>query len=423
MNRTLMVRIIAIIMAIIMALSVVYIVVGSFSASAVTQSEIDSLKSQQKEYEKKKQEIQSQLNSLQYQQKSTLDKKNVLDQQIMLTQSEIDNITEQIAQYDLLIVQKQGEVKTAQQTEDNSWSKYKVNMRTMEENGTISYISVIFQAHSFSDLLARIDFVGEIMQYDERLYQQLKADKEATIAAKNALQAAKENQEAARGDLIVKQTDRKTQLEASNQLLQKIENDINQAKQLYQQENAAAATIQSQINEKAAELKKQQQAAAAAASANAAAASGSSGSGSSTAAAVKGSGDFTWPSPSCNIVTSPFGMRLHPIYQEYRMHYGVDIGVSYGSSIVAADDGTVIISTYDSSYGYYIVVDHGNGFTSLYAHLSQLLKKSGATVKKGDTIAYSGSSGASTGAHLHFEISSGGTRVNPLQYYSNWVTG
>lgn len=129
-------------------------------------------------------------------------------------------------------------------------------------------------------------------------------------------------------------------------------------------------------------------------------------------------GTFTWPLPSDYTVHSYFGRRLHPIYGVYRMHSGVDIGGRYGASIVAANSGTVITSGYNSGgYGYYIVIDHGGGYSSLYAHASKLLVSKGTYVKKGQTIAYVGSTGASTGPHLHFEIRINGDPVNPMNYY------
>lgn len=397
MTKKWFVRFIAILMAAVLALSVLYIAVNSFTASAVTQSQIDNLKKQQKEYEKKKAEIQSQINSLEYQQSTALAKKAVLDTQIKLTQDQIENITEQIETYTQLIADKQNEVVQAQATEDAQWALFKVRMRTMEENGTISYISVIFNANSFSDLLARLDIVGEIMQYDQNLFQKYKAAKQATIQAKESLEEAKAGQEADKAELQVRQTELQTQLSAANALLQEIESNIDAAKELYQQEKEAAENIQSEINKKVEELKKQQN------------------------GKVQGTGKLTWPTPSSMIVTSQFGMRKHPVYGDYRMHYGIDIGAKYGANILAADSGTVIISEYNSSYGNYVVISHGSGVTTLYAHMSSRLVKEGDNVNQGNVIGKVGSTGASTGAHLHFEVSINGSRVNPLNYFTGYT--
>lgn len=396
MTRKWFIRVVALLMALLMLLSVLYVVVGSITASAVSQSQIDTLKKQQNEIAKKKQEIQSQINSMEYDQKSALAKKEVLDSQIQLTQDDIVNINEQIAIYTQLIEDKKVEVIQKQQNEDDQWVRYKLRMRTMEENGTISYISVIFNSNSFSDLLARVDVVGQIMQYDDNLYKELKTAKQATIDAQVSLEASKVAQESEKADLVVKEAELQTQLDSADTLLQKIEADIAAAKELYQKEDAAAKDIQADINKKTEELKKQTQ-------------------------QVAGTGTLIWPVPSNHIVTSQFGQRYHPIYHEYRMHNGIDIGGKYGASIVASDSGTVIISTYSSSYGNYIVVSHGGGITTLYAHLSSRLVKVNDKVNQGDVIGKLGSTGASTGPHLHFEVSENGARTNPLKQFSGYT--
>lgn len=383
-------------MAAIMALSVLYVVVGSFAAEAVTQGQIDDLKKQQQEIEKKKQEIQSEINSLEYEQSTTLAKKSVLDDQIMYTQDEIANITEQIATYTLLIIEKEQEVVEAQVNEDSQWDMYKVRLRSMEEHGTISYIAVIFNANSFADLLSRIDVVGEVMRSDERLYEQLKQAKEETIVAKESLEVSKADKEADALQLEDKQDELNIQLEQADALLAEIEANIDLAMDLYELEQVESQSIQAEINQKVEELKKQQQ-------------------------SVVGTGTLVWPTPSSYLVTSEFGRRWHPIYHKFRMHAGIDIGARYGTNCLASDGGTVITSKYSSSYGNYIVISHGGGVTTLYAHLSSRLVSVGDNVSQGDLIGKIGSTGASTGAHLHFEVSVNGTRVNPLQYFSGYT--
>jgi murein DD-endopeptidase MepM/ murein hydrolase activator NlpD len=158
----------------------------------------------------------------------------------------------------------------------------------------------------------------------------------------------------------------------------------------------AASNIQAEINKKMEDLKKQMQ-------------------------TVVGTGNLIWPTPSCSKVSSPYGQRLHPIYHTYRMHSGIDISAKYGANIVAADSGVVIISEYSSSYGNYIVISHGSGVTTLYAHMSSRSKQVGDKVNQGDSIGKVGSTGASTGPHLHFEISVNGSRKNPLEYYSSYT--
>jgi murein DD-endopeptidase MepM/ murein hydrolase activator NlpD len=265
-------------------------------------------------------------------------------------------------------------------------------------------MAVVFDASSFVDLLGRIDLVGRIMEEDERLYQELKQSKLATIEAKESLEQAKLDEEAEKLALEGKKAELAVQQEEAAKLIAEFDANIEESEALYQELDADADAIQEEINAKEEQLRRQQEAAQA-----------------SGGSVIKGTGTFIWPAPSSRRVTSLFGTRLHPIYNTYRYHAGIDIGASRGSNCVAADTGTVITSKYSSSYGNYIVISHGNGTTTLYAHLDSRLVKDGDTVSQGDVIGKIGSTGASTGPHLHFEISVGGERVNPLDYYSGYT--
>lgn len=395
MARKKFIRIVAIIMAVLMALSVLYVVVGSLSAKAVSQSEIDELKKQQQEIAIKKAEIQSKINSFEYDQATVLAKKSVLDDQISYTEEEIQNLTEQIATYDQMIADKGQEYIVMQQREEEQLEKFKTRLRVMEENGTISYISVILNANSYADLLSRIADVGEIMESDELLYEQLKQAKEDTLLAKQSLEETQQEQQAEKENLLSLQDELNVELADADALLQEIENNLETERDLYQQETDDYNAIQKEINQKVEELKKQN--------------------------SVVGTGTLVWPAPSSYRVTSEFGMRMHPIYNELRMHTGIDIGASYGTNVIASDGGTVITSKYSSSYGNYIVISHGNGYTTLYAHLSSRLVKAGDNVTQGQLIGKVGSTGASTGPHLHYEVSVNGERVNPLQFFSGYT--
>lgn len=133
-------------------------------------------------------------------------------------------------------------------------------------------------------------------------------------------------------------------------------------------------------------------------------------------------GFYIWPSAASDYVTSFFGTRLHPILGVYKTHNGIDIGAGYGTAVLAAADGVVTTAAYDAGgYGNYLIIDHGNGNMTLYAHMSQMSVGVGQTVKQGQTIGLVGSTGMSTGPHLHFEVYVGGTRVDPLLYFSNYT--
>lgn len=133
-------------------------------------------------------------------------------------------------------------------------------------------------------------------------------------------------------------------------------------------------------------------------------------------------GLYIWPSATSDYVTSFFGTRLHPILGVYKIHTGIDIGAGYGTAVLAAADGMVSTTAYDAGgYGNYIIIDHGNGNMTLYAHMSQLNVGEGQTVTQGQRIGLVGSTGMSTGPHLHFEVYVGGTRIDPLLYFSDYT--
>nr|NLB29867.1 M23 family metallopeptidase [Clostridiales bacterium] len=175
------------------------------------------------------------------------------------------------------------------------------------------------------------------------------------------------------------------------------------AQAMWDEYDADLKAIDADIAKKTEDLRRQEAAAAAA---------GKSGS------AVNGSGSLMWPGTS-NVVTSLYGTREHPVHKVLLTHHGIDLRAAYGSKIYAADSGTVITAAYSSSYGNYIVIDHGSsGMTTLYAHMSKLNVKNGQAVTKGDVVGYAGSTGTATATHLHFEVAVNGERQNPLNYFS-----
>ena len=400
MNRKIA-RIIAIILALVMLLSIGWMLLDAVTASArVTQAEIDKLREQKREYEKRKQEIQSRINTIEFERMTEVAKKTVLDERISLTEMEIENITDIIEQYVFLIVEKEIEVSEAVEREEAQYKLYKSRVRDMEENGVISYLEIIFDSTSFSDLLARIDFVGDIMRADELTYNNLIKARLETEAAEAALRQTKLEMEEEKESLHMKREELGEQLDEANALIEEIEANLESETALYQEVAAEEAKVQREINAKSEELRKQQEADRQA-----------------SIGKVTGTGDLMWPVPSSGYISSGYGVRLHPVYRVMRQHYGIDIGAAHGASVIASDSGRVIISSYNSSYGNYIVVNHGNvngvTMTTLYAHLSSRRVSEGADVVKGQIIGLVGSTGTSTGPHLHFEVTVNGSRVNP----------
>ena len=390
-------RVIAIILALLMAFSIVFVAIDALTARAfVTQEEIDRLREEKREYERRKQEIQSQINTIEYSRRSEVAKKSVLDDRIGLTVLEIDNINATIDLYAILIIEKEIEVDIAMQMEDEQLRTYMRRVRSMEENGVITYLEIIFDSTSFSDLLARLDFISDIMRADEDLYIGLINAKLDTMAAVQDLENTKQEMEQERVFLREKQAELEEQLAEANELIAQIEETLETYTALYAEQAAEEDRIQREINRKVEELIAQEAAAAA-------------------AARVRGTGSLMWPAPSGGYVSSPYGVRMHPVHRVYMQHWGIDIPAPHGTNVIAADSGTVIISEYNSSYGNYIVISHGS-MTTLYAHMSSRSVSVGTAVTKGEVIGLIGSTGVSTGAHLHFEVAINGERVDPERY-------
>lgn len=412
MKNKRIVSIICIVLAALMAFSLIISALGSFSAYAVTQSQIDALEDQKDQLRAERDDMQADIDALQEEQAGVLEQKAALDEQNELNRQAIELIDEQIDLYTQLIEQKAREVEDAKAAEEEQYEEYCDHVRAMEENGKYSYLSIIFESKSLSDLLARIDMIGEIMDADKRLYDQYTQAREYTEQVKAEYEATLVELQAKQEELEAEKKELEAQIAAATQIILELQSDIDEYTAAYNENAAAESAIQAEIDAMTAQLKAQEEAARKAAEAAKQTYTGTG----STA-----TGSFIWPCPSSTYVTSGFGWRIHPIFGTERYHNGIDISANSGASILAADSGTVSIATYSSSYGNYVVLYHSGGNTTLYAHMSSMAVSVGDSVTQGQTIGYVGSTGWSTGPHLHFEISINGTRVDPLNYFTSYT--
>ena len=374
----------------------------SVSAFAVTQSEIDALKSQKSQLASQKNSLQSTINSLQGQQNDQIALKNALDEKNAITVKQILNLNEQIELHTQLIEQKTKEVDEAQKVADAQLEKYKVRVRAMEESGRYNYFEVLFGASSIGEFLSLIDDIGDIMRSDKELedaYRQSVADLKAVKAE---YEQAKAEMEDSKTELETLKAQQEKDIAEAASVIASLQGDISSNSSLLSQLSEQEKQLNADIQKKVDELNKQQEAN-----------KGNNGSGSTV-----GTGNLVWPS-YCTYITSRQGPRTHPITGEYRNHGGTDIGASYGSAIYAADSGTVVRSAdgWNGGWGNYVMIDHGNGMQTLYAHMSSRAVSVGQTVSRGQTIGYVGSTGMSTGAHLHFEMYINGSRIDPQTRY------
>ncbi len=367
-------------------------------AAAVTWADVNDLKDEAGDLADQRKELESQLDALADDKSEALKRKDLLDQQITNLSSQIRNVEAQISTYETLITQTEAELAEAQEKEEAQYELFCSRVRDMEKRGTVSYWSVLFRATSFTDLLGRLDIINEIMDADQAVIDELKALQEEIETKKTELETSKKESEAAKADLVTKKNDLDVQRTKANQLVREIESNESEYQSTLDAIEAEEESIQKKIVQLSQQLAAQN--------------------GSSSSAAL---GGYIWPVSSRRI-TSPFGNRNTGIAGASTNHKGVDIGgVYYTSQVHAAKAGTVIISTYSSSYGNYVVVSHGSGNTTLYAHMSSRSVSVGDYVNQGDVLGITGSTGISSGPHLHFEITENGTRVNPLNYLTGYI--
>ena len=368
-------------------------------SSAVTQAEIDALKNRAKTLAGQKAEVQAQLRSIQADKDTAMARKELLEHQISLIREEIANINEQIAMYDQLISEKAEELRQAEEDEAAQFELFCGRMRYMEEKGETSYWNILFASASFSELLDNYMMIEEIIQYDNRVINQLTALQERVAADKAALEEVQAEQEEAKRQQVAAQEELEVQEAEVDKLIAEISAQEDLLEAMEAELNKAAQDLDAQIKAKEKEYADQ------------------------IKNVVSESG-FLWPLPgSYNVISSFAGGREHPVTHVYGNHAGIDVPAPRNTKIYAAKSGVVTTSVEGTggswSYGEYVVVSHSDGTSTLYAHMNSRAVSKGQTVTQGDVIGYVGTTGRSTGNHLHFEVRVNGNRTDPLDYFKD----
>lgn len=422
-NRKRMVSIMAGIMAAIMILSFLISVIPVNAATS------DELKEQLEGLEDKQAQLEEELAALESQRsenysdmQDAVEQKSIIDQQIFLLYSEIENINAQIAAYGLMIADKQDELDAAQARLAELNEKNKDRIRAMEEDGSLSYWSVLFKANSFADLLDRLNMIEEIAAADQRRLQEMNAAAKVVAEAKERLEGDKVLLEQSKAELDDKQADLEIKRQEADSLLADLRARGEEYEALIDQgeiDNAALLEEMAELEAEYEEAKYQEWLATSVPPTTEPPYvppedSGGSGGSAGEGNIVEG---VTWLVP-CDYVmmTSPYGYRVHPVYGDWRFHSGVDLAGPLGTPIYATRSGVVKAASYNGSAGYYVSIDHQDGFSSSYLHLTHYVVGAGDYVSAGQVIGYMGSTGTSTGSHLHFSIYYNGSSVNPADY-------
>ena len=426
MKNKKIISVIAIILALLMLITLVVGILpasvfadGEEDYSVNTQASLEELQARKEELSNKAEESRDKIQKLQEDQAALIDQKAAYDERDTYIREQIVITDEQIELYQGLIEKKQEEVDAARALEEKQLERYRTRVRAMEENGEYDILGILLKAEDLSSLLSVIDDIRDIMASDRRLEDQYIAAREEHERVRTEYETKKARYDAAMAELSDEQARLTAVMEETDALLVKLAEEIETNTEEYEAALAAVQTAEDAIDTRIAQLY-----AAYLASLGVNAGSGNlslgTGSDGQTYITYSGaSGTLMWPVPGCYSVSSEYGTRTHPITGEVsRMHYGMDIdGYGHdGGSIVACDGGVVTTVGYNSGYGNYIIVDHGNGMQTLYAHMSGTAVAEGTTVGQGETIGYLGATGMATGTHCHVEVFVDGQNVDPSAY-------
>ena len=334
----------------------------------------------------------------------------ISDIQIELTQNlqELDTLNQKILQYEDELASLEQDLNTTKEDIDMVTEKldyikldYNAQKKVLEkrlvalyEAGQTQYLDVLLSSRSISEFISNYFLISEIASYDNELLDNIEREKNSIESIQQTLNKKRDNLNS------IKLTKERTAVALENSKIlreshvAKLTEEEKETQKKIEEFQKEITSIENQIV-------------------------------SATTAKVGedyAGGELAWPSPGYTTVTSPFGMRLHPIFKVYRMHTGVDIGMNTGAQIIATNDGVVTKALYSDSYGNMVMIDHGGGVCTVYGHGSEIIAKTGDTVKRGDVIMLAGSTGWSTGPHLHFEVRLNGTCVDPLPYITHKAT-
>ena len=446
-NRKKLISIMAGIMAFIMVLSLLLSLLPTrvFAASSSEiRNQINDLKEQKKEIQTQIEDVKNQYEENENEIADMVARKNVIDQEIGLLNTQILVMNEEIAAYNLLIADKQDELDEATDHLNRLNAEHKERIRTMEEEGEVSYWEVLFKARSFSDLLDRLNMVEEIAASDQRRLVAMNEAAEEVAAAQDNLEVEKAELEVAQEELEQAQVELDAKRQEADELITELlgkgeeldalraefeaqeeafmteiaqkEKEYNEAKNREWQEYMATYTTVPPATTKPANSGSTNNSSGTNTGGNNGG-SGNTGGGSSNTGSGSPSSGAAWLRPcSYTYLSSPFGYRDAPTGGASSYHQGVDLAAPAGTPIYATRSGVVTAATFGSAAGYYVSINHGDGFSSIYMHMTHYVVYAGQAVSAGQLIGYVGKTGVATGNHLHFGISYNGMYVNPCLY-------
>lgn len=393
------------VVCILLSAAIVFAFTYSEPAYAVTN---ESIRQKEAEIAQAKEEVKSLKSNLTDVEalKAELEKsKNDLTAYVTKLDSELSDIQEKIAQYNTLISEKEQQI--AEATEDlnlaikqqeDQYEAMKKRIKFMYERGDTFYLEMLFSSSSLSDLINKADYIEALSRYDRtkleeyvQIKEMVQLCKEELEAEKEVLDEAKLAVEAEEANVSALIKEKEAQIYSVSSDISSKEAAIKEYEAMIAQENEEIAALEKAVAEEKARLAAEN-------------------------ARIYNGGMFAWPCPSYTRISDEYGNRMHPILGVQQFHNGLDMAAPGGSAILAAYDGDVVAAAYSSSMGNYIMIDHGSGLYTIYMHCSALYVSTGQSVTKGQNIAAVGSTGRSTGNHLHFSVRLNGNYVSPWNY-------
>lgn len=351
---------------------------------------LEDLQSQQQELQEQKNLTNGQLEEVQVQLSETMQQVQNLSETINQTESEIDGLNTRLQTLQTSITEEEQKLQIAQMDYDKQKKLFEDRMVAIYEAGETSYLDVLLSSKDITDFISNYYLISEIANYDTELLNQIDVQKKNIEETKETLDSQKKEYAESKKNAEKKAILLKNTQTVKNNYMAKLTDAEKQLQAKIDEIDQATREVEAQIMLIA---------------------------GANSNTQYVG-GVLAWPVPGYSTITSPFGMRVHPITGVYKLHTGMDIRAPIGANFVAANDGIVVKAEYNRAYGNMVMIDHGGGIMTLYAHGSDILVQLGQTVKRGDPILKVGSTGYSTGAHAHFEVRVNGTYVNPVDYFN-----
>jgi len=367
---------------------------------AVTQEELENIEAQREVLETRRDNIEKKVSELSASHASALEQKAALDERNQITLKQIKLLMDQIDLCDTILKQKEKEVEAAKQKETEQLEKFRARVRSMEENENYSILDLLLTSSSIGEFISAMEDMQVIVESDKKLADDYIAAREEAERVRNEYLSVKNEYKEHLDVLNAEQGRLERQIAEADALIISLEEDTESAIAEYEISIASEDKMAKYLDEMSLQYAHEQDA---------------------ELRGVYSDSQFIWPVPSCTLLTSPYGYRIHPILDYERLHAGLDIGAKFGEEIIAADGGTVLIAEYSDSYGNFVLIDHGDRYSTAYGHMSEIAVEAGQEVKQGELIGYIGSTGWSTGPHLHFEIRLDGERIDPEEFFSGLI--